>query len=104
MDTAAVSQVDVKIDKAGDPVEISVVLPCLNEKATVGVCVQKAIDAFLLAPPEARRLLRECGFEVLRTDYRFIFPRALRALRKIEDLIHRAPLGTQYQVLCRKLG
>jgi len=61
-------------------------------------------DAITLTPPEARKLLRESGFEVLRTDFRFIFPRALRALRKIEDLVNRAPLGTQYQVLCRKLG
>ena len=60
-------------------------------------------DAILLSPPEARALLRECGFEILRTDFRFIFPRALRALRKIEDLVHRLPLGTQYQVLCRKI-
>ncbi|MBZ5642539.1 MAG: methyltransferase domain-containing protein [Acidobacteriia bacterium] len=60
-------------------------------------------DAVLLTPPEARRLLRECGFAVLRTDFRFIFPHALRALRKIEDLVHRLPLGTQYQILCRKI-
>jgi hypothetical protein len=60
-------------------------------------------DAILLTPPEARALLRESGFQVLRTDFRFIFPRALRALRKFEDLVHRVPLGTQYQVLCRKI-
>ena len=59
-------------------------------------------DAILLSPPHARAMLREGGFEILRTDFRFIFPRALRALRKIEDLVHRAPLGTQYQVLCRR--
>jgi SAM-dependent methyltransferase len=60
-------------------------------------------DAILLTPPEARRLLREGGFEILSTDYRFIFPRALRVLRKIEDLVYRLPLGTQYQILCRKV-
>jgi hypothetical protein len=59
-------------------------------------------DAVMLSPPEARTLLRDGGFEILRTDFRFIFPRALRALRKIEDWVNRAPLGTQYQVLCRK--
>ena len=59
-------------------------------------------DAIPLSAPEARRLLRNGGFEVLRTDYRFIFPRALRALRKIEDIVCRAPLGTQYQILARK--
>ena len=61
-------------------------------------------DAITLTPPEARKLLRDGGFEIVRTDFRFIFPRALRALRKIEDFVNRAPLGTQYQVLCRKSG
>ena len=60
-------------------------------------------EAIPLSPPEARRLLRSGGFEVLRTDFRFIFPRALRALRKVEDLVYRAPLGAQYQVLGRKI-
>jgi predicted TPR repeat methyltransferase len=59
-------------------------------------------DAIMLSPPAARALLRDGGFEILRTDFRFIFPRALRAFRKIEDFVYRAPLGTQYQVLCRK--
>ena len=59
-------------------------------------------DAIMLSPPQARAMLREGGFEILGTDFRFIFPRALRALRKIEDLVYRAPFGTQYQVLCRK--
>src|SRR5512134_2120432 len=30
----------------GDEVEVSVVLPCLNEAGTVGRCVQKALRAF----------------------------------------------------------
>jgi SAM-dependent methyltransferase len=59
-------------------------------------------DAILLSPPAAGSMLRDAGFEVLRTDFRFIFPRALRSLRKIEDFVNRAPLGAQYQVLCRK--
>jgi SAM-dependent methyltransferase len=60
-------------------------------------------DAIMLTPPEARSLLRGSGFEILRTDFRFIFPRALRAFRKIEDFVFRIPLGTQYQILCRKV-
>jgi SAM-dependent methyltransferase len=60
-------------------------------------------DAIMLSPPEARRLLRTGGFEIVRTDFRFIFPRALRALRKIEDIVYRLPFGTQYQILCRKI-
>jgi SAM-dependent methyltransferase len=59
-------------------------------------------DAILLSAPDAKKLLRGAGFEVLRTDFRFIFPRALLAFRKIEDWVFRAPLGAQYQVLCRK--
>jgi SAM-dependent methyltransferase len=60
-------------------------------------------DAIPLSPPVARALLCEGGFEILRTDFRFIFPRAFRALRKLEDWVYHAPLGTQYQVLCRKV-
>jgi SAM-dependent methyltransferase len=59
-------------------------------------------DAILLSPPGARAMLKEAGFEILRTDFRFIFPRALRAFRKIEDWVYRIPAGTQYQILCRK--
>jgi SAM-dependent methyltransferase len=58
-------------------------------------------DAILLSPPEARALLRRGGFQILRTDFRFIFPRVLRALRPIEDAVHRVPFGAQYKVLCR---
>jgi len=59
-------------------------------------------DAILLSPLEARSLLKEAGFELLRTDFRFIFPRFLRGLRKLEDFATRLPLGAQYQILCRK--
>jgi SAM-dependent methyltransferase len=61
-------------------------------------------DAITLSAPEARRLLREGGFEVMRTDFLFIFPRVLRSLRPIEALVSRLPLGAQYQVLCRKIS
>jgi trans-aconitate methyltransferase len=60
-------------------------------------------NAITLTSPEARRLLRSGGFEILRTDFRFIFPRALRALRKIEDVVYPLPFGSQYQILCRKM-
>jgi len=59
-------------------------------------------DAILLSPLEARSLLRKAGFEILRTDFRFIFPRALSGLRRIEDVVYKLPLGAQFQVLCRK--
>jgi trans-aconitate methyltransferase len=59
-------------------------------------------DAQMLTPGKTRKLLRANGFEIVRTDFRFIFPHALRFLRKLEDWICRAPFGTQYQVLARK--
>lgn len=59
-------------------------------------------DAVTLTPPEARRLLRGAGFTVLRTDFRFVFPRALAALRPLEPALAPLPLGGQYLVLCRR--
>ena len=38
--------------EGGDDIEVSVVMPCLNEERTVGRCVEKA-----------RRTLRELGIE-----------------------------------------
>jgi len=60
-------------------------------------------DAILMRPGETRSLLRAAGFEILRTDFRFVFPRALRALRPLEDVLCRMPLGAQYQILSRKM-
>ena len=59
-------------------------------------------DAIPLTPYEARHLLQAGGFEALRTDFLFIFPRMLRWFRGIEPLLSKLPLGAQYQVLCRK--
>jgi SAM-dependent methyltransferase len=59
-------------------------------------------DAVMLSARHARELCRQNGFRVLRTDYLFIFPAALRVLRPLEELARRAPLGAQYQVLCAK--
>ena len=59
-------------------------------------------DAITLSPPQGRKLMRSSGFEIIRTDYLFIFPRALSWLRGIEPFVSRLPLGGQYQVLCRK--
>jgi predicted TPR repeat methyltransferase len=61
-------------------------------------------DAIMLSPPKARALLRNGGFEILRTDFRFIFPHALRAFRKLEDFVPKLPVGAQYQILCRKIS
>jgi trans-aconitate methyltransferase len=59
-------------------------------------------DAITLTAAEARRLLRAAGFEIVGTDFLFIFPRMLRWFRGVEPLVSRLPLGAQYQILCRK--
>ena len=59
-------------------------------------------DAQLLSPPAARTLLANAGFEVLSTDFLFLFPRVLAALRHLEAKLTRVPAGAQYMVLCRK--
>jgi SAM-dependent methyltransferase len=59
-------------------------------------------DAIPISAPSARRLLRRAGFEIVRTDFLFIFPRSLRWMRWTERPLSRLPLGGQYQVLCRK--
>jgi len=59
-------------------------------------------DAILVWPHEARRTLRENGFEVLKTDYAFFFPKFLSALRFLEPGLRWLPLGGQYFILCRK--
>jgi SAM-dependent methyltransferase len=59
-------------------------------------------DAVTLTAPETRRLLQAGGFEVLRTDFLFIFPRVLSWFRCVESLMTQLPLGAQYQFLCRK--
>jgi SAM-dependent methyltransferase len=60
-------------------------------------------DAITLTPVEARRMLRNAGFEVLRIDFLFIFPSILRHLRFIEPLVSRLPFGAQYQILSRRM-
>jgi SAM-dependent methyltransferase len=59
-------------------------------------------DAIMLSPPAARRLLQRAGFDVLRTDHLFLFPRTLALFRPLERLVSRLPLGGQYQVLARR--
>jgi glycosyltransferase involved in cell wall biosynthesis len=45
MKLATEAQISPKMKQIDDAVELSVVMPCLNESATVGVCVKKALDA-----------------------------------------------------------
>lgn len=59
-------------------------------------------DAKLLSAPLARELLGRAGFKVLGTDFLFLFPRVLAALRPLEARLARFPAGAQYMILCRK--
>ena len=61
-------------------------------------------DAIPLSPGAARDMLQQAGFEILRTDYLFYFPRSLAFLRPLESVLRKVPLGGQYQVFCRKLA
>jgi SAM-dependent methyltransferase len=58
-------------------------------------------DAVMLSPREARRLLVGEGFEIVRVDHLFVFPRFLRGLRPLERTLSPLPLGAQFQVLAR---
>jgi SAM-dependent methyltransferase len=59
-------------------------------------------DAITMSAREAQGMVRAGGFDVLRTDFLFIFPKVLGFLRTLEPLVSRFPLGAQYQLLCRK--
>ncbi|HLA13554.1 MAG TPA: class I SAM-dependent methyltransferase [Gemmatimonadaceae bacterium] len=59
-------------------------------------------DAELLWPSHARHLLQRAGFRVLRTDFVFLFPRVLAALRPLEAQLASIPAGAQYLVLSQK--
>jgi hypothetical protein len=59
-------------------------------------------DAITISPPEARRLVGDAGFDIVRTDHLFFFPRMLRWLRPLESRLTTVPVGAQYLVLARK--
>jgi SAM-dependent methyltransferase len=59
-------------------------------------------DAIKISPSEARNRLRSAGFQILRMDFLFIFPRFLKALRPAEGILSRLPFGAQYQILCQR--
>lgn len=59
-------------------------------------------EAIMLTSTSAANLLKQVGFQILRCDYCFIFPRALRWLRPLESWVCGLPLGAQYMILCRK--
>ena len=55
-----------------------------------------------LAPPDARRLLRGVGFDIVHTTSTFYFPRTLSWCRPLEPMLAQLPLGREYMVLARK--
>ena len=59
-------------------------------------------NAVTLSSIDSRRMATEAGFEVLHTDFLFVFPRLLKYFRAAEPFLSRLPIGAQYQVLCRK--
>jgi SAM-dependent methyltransferase len=59
-------------------------------------------EALPLGPRQTRRLLQAGGFEILTTDFLFVFPHPLRALRGVERRLRRFPVGAQYMTLARK--
>jgi len=61
-------------------------------------------EAKTLSALEAKRLIRASGFEVVRTDFLFVFPRRLSWLRPLERTLSSLPIGAQYLVLGRKLA
>lgn len=62
-------------------------------------------DAVLLAPREARALLRQASLADIRQDYVLFFPRQLAWLRPLESWLRAFPLGAQtLTVGCRARG
>jgi hypothetical protein len=59
-------------------------------------------DAVKVSPRAAVSLLRDGGFEIIRTGFVFFFPRILRWCRALEPMLCKTPLGAQYQVLARR--
>ena len=59
-------------------------------------------NAVMVWPKGIRRLLTQEGFDILSTDFCFVFPRSLKLLRPLEPWMIRLPLGAQYQILARK--
>lgn len=58
--------------------------------------------AIKISPRAAKKLLSEAGFEIVRSDSLFYFPRQLAFLRPAEAWLRALPLGGQYLALGRK--
>jgi hypothetical protein len=58
-------------------------------------------NSITISPWEARKMLSQAGFRILRSDFLFFFPRQLSALRPAERFLRGLPLGGQFLVLCQ---
>jgi len=58
-------------------------------------------NAIKISLREGKKMLSNSGFDILRTDSLFYFPRKLSLLRPTEAWIRWLPLGGQYLLLCR---
>jgi ubiquinone/menaquinone biosynthesis C-methylase UbiE len=59
-------------------------------------------NAHLIPAPSMRKRIHAAGFKTARIRYRVFFPRALRALRPLEQWLTWLPLGAQYYALALK--
>ena len=59
-------------------------------------------DAQMLSIWQARRMVAAAGFEVVRSDSLFYFPKSLSLFRPMERWLTGLPLGGQYLILGRK--
>jgi SAM-dependent methyltransferase len=58
-------------------------------------------DAIPLSPFQGKRLLQLGGFQIVRQEFYFYFPRCLSAFRIFENALKKVPLGAQYLILGR---
>jgi hypothetical protein len=70
--------------------------------AVNGTGLTSSERAMAMTPPEARRLLRGAGFDVVQTVSALFFPPSLAWCQPIESLLSPIPLGSEYMVLARK--
>jgi SAM-dependent methyltransferase len=59
-------------------------------------------DAVMVSSRQAAAMLKQGGFEIVRTDFLFFFPHFLRWLRGMDGMLGKLPLGAQYLVLARR--
>ena len=50
---------------------------------------------------KGKRLLQSCGFQIMRQEFHFYFPRCLSAFRIFERALKRLPFGAQYLILAK---